>query len=110
MVPREDPPVGTRGLPLLDRFLSASVGSNQLPARRVVEEKYRCESTDRMVRGGDRDGNLASEVPFKDRPGLGPKLSLSRQADKNNSGDRSFIFTGERVEIDFRYLSSRSFF
>ena len=41
VVPRADPPVGTRGRPFLDFFFSNAVGRSQVPALAVVLEKGR---------------------------------------------------------------------
>jgi hypothetical protein len=41
VVPRDDPPVGTRGRPFRDLFLSGMVGRSQLPALAIVFENGR---------------------------------------------------------------------
>jgi hypothetical protein len=43
VVPRDDPPVGTRGRPFRDLFFSGIVGRSQLPALEVVLENGRRE-------------------------------------------------------------------
>ena len=43
VVPRDDPPVGTRGRPFRDLFFSGAVGRSQLPALEVVLENGRRE-------------------------------------------------------------------
>jgi hypothetical protein len=41
VVPLAEPPVGTRGLPFLDRFFSGEVGNSQFPAFIAVLENGR---------------------------------------------------------------------
>lgn len=43
VVPRDDPPVGTRGRPFRDLFFSGKLGRSQLPALAVVLENGRRE-------------------------------------------------------------------
>src|ERR1700712_2260584 len=105
VVPRADPPVGTRGRPLRDLFFSGLDGRSQLPALAVVVEKGR-------VPFGGKDG-LFEEVTDKalhsGRRGVEAIESFSNWVAKLETF-RSFIiveFLAAEVKLDEKVEQSK---